>query len=299
LDSGRRVRTITGLPKRANGFGARIEFAPVNFTDWEALVRSLKGAAVLYDTYWVRFHPGRATFDEAVTNSSMLIQAAKEAGVGRIVHLSIANPSLESHLPDDAGKALVEKAIVDSGLPYAILRPTVIFGIEDILIHNIAWFVRHLPVFAIPGTGAYELQPIFAEDLAELATHSAQNEENLVLDAVGPEIFSFEDLVRKIAAAVGADPKFIHASPRIAFQMLRLAGPVVGDVVLTREEIEGLMANPLVSTQPPTGQARFTAWLSQNNCILGKQYASELQRRYGWELPSTYFTTIARIGRVE
>jgi NADH dehydrogenase len=196
------------------------------------------------------------------------------------VHLSIANPSLDSHLPYYSGKALVEKAIVDSGLPYAILRPTVIFGIEDILINNIAWFVRHLPLFAIPGTGAYELQPIFVEDLAELATHSAQNDEDLVLDAVGPEIFSFEGLVRKIAAAVGADPKFVHVSPRTAFQMLRLVGPVVGDVVLTREEIEGLMANLLVSKQPPTGQARFTAWLSQNAGILGKQYASELQRHF-------------------
>src|SRR5216683_4648462 len=187
LDAGRRVRTITGHPNRSNSFGNQVEIAPMDFSDPAGLVRSLRGASVLYNTYWVRFNHGRATFDEAVTNSRVLIQAAKEAGVRRIVHLSIANPSLDSHLSYYSGKALVEKAIMDSGRSYAILRPTVIFGIEDILINNIAWFARHSPLFAIPGSGRYQLQPIFVEDLADQAINSARQENNLVLDAVGPE----------------------------------------------------------------------------------------------------------------
>jgi NADH dehydrogenase len=280
LDAGRRVRTITGHPNRANCFGNQIEIAPMDFRDRAGLVRSLRGASVLYNTYWVRFNHGRATFDEAVTNSCMLIEAAGEAGVRGIVHLSIANPSLDSHLPYYSGKAQVEKAITDSGLSYAILRPTVIFGIEDILINNIAWFARHFPVFAIPGSGRYQLQPMFVEDLAELAINCAQKENNVVLDAVGPEIFAFEDLVQQIASAVGAKPKFIHVSPRAALQMLRLVGPIVGDVVLTREEIKGLMADLLVSKQSATGQTRFSAWLAQNAAGLGSKYTSELQKHF-------------------
>jgi NADH dehydrogenase len=252
----------------------------MDFSDRAGLVRSLRGASTLYNTYWVRFNHGRATFDEAVVNSRILIEAAKEAGIRRIVHLSIANPSLNSHLPYYSGKAQVEKAIVDSGLSYAILRPTVIFGVEDILINNIAWFVRHLPIFAIPGSGRYELQPIFVEDLADLAINSAQRESDLILDAVGPEVFAFEDLVRQIATAICAKPKFMHVSPRAALHMLRLIGPIVGDVVLTREEIEGLMANLLVSKHSATGQTRFSEWLVRNATVLGKQYASELQRHY-------------------
>src|SRR5579863_8916269 len=138
LDSGRRVRTITGHPQRLHGLGNRVEVAPLDFRDRSGLVESLRGASVLYNTYWVRFTHGGATFDQAVANSRLLIEAAKEAGVGRMVHLSIANPSLDSHLPYYSGKAQVEKAIVDSGLSYAILRPTVIFGAGDILIYNIA-----------------------------------------------------------------------------------------------------------------------------------------------------------------
>jgi uncharacterized protein YbjT (DUF2867 family) len=280
LAAGRRVRTITGHPQRANGFGDQVEIAAMDFHDPASLVQSLRGASVLYNTYWVRFNHGRATFEEAVTNSRVLIQAAREAGIRKIVHLSIANPSLDSHLPYYSGKALVEKAILDSGLSYSILRPTVIFGIADILINNIAWFARHFPVFAIPGSGRYQLQPIFVEDLAELATSSARQENSLVLDAVGPEIFTFEDLVRQIASAVGTEPRFLHVSPRAAVQMLRFVGPIVGDVILTREEIEGLMADMLVSKQPATGRTLFSTWLGQNAAVLGTHYASELKRHF-------------------
>ena len=280
LNAGRRVRTLTGHPERANMFGGQVEIAPLNFGDRANLVRSLRGASVLYNSYWVRFSHGRATFDEAVANSRALIHAAKEAGVRRIVHLSIANPSIDSHLPYYSGKAHVERAIVDSGLSYAILRPTVIFGVEDILINNIAWFARHFPVFAIPGSGQYQIQPIFVEDIADLAVSAAREKENLVLDAVGPEIFTFEDLVRLIAKAIPSKTRLIHFPPFVALGMLRFIDPIVGDVILTREEIEGLMANLLVSKQSATGQTRFSEWLAQNASILGTTYASELARHY-------------------
>lgn len=280
LAAGRRVRTITGHPNRPNSFGGQIEIAPMNFADRESLVRSLSGAAVLYNTYWVRFNHGGATFEDAVANSCALVEAAREAGVGKIVHLSIANPSLDSRLPYHAGKARVEKAILDSSLGYAILRPTVIFGAEDILINNIAWFTRHFLVFAIPGNGRYELQPIFVEDLADLAVREAQSKNDRVVDAVGPEKFAFEDLVREIGHTVGAHPRFLHVSARAAVQMLRFVGRALGDVILTREEIDGLMANLLVSKCPPAGRTRFSDWLLQHAGTLGVRYSSELQRHY-------------------
>ena len=280
LGAGRRVRTLTGHPKREHEFGDRVEIAPLDFREPAALVRALRGAQVLFNTYWVRFPHGRATFDEAVINSRMLIQAARDAGVAKIVHLSIANPSLDSRLAYYSGKAQVESAILDSGLSYAILRPTVIFGPEDILINNIAWFTRRFPVFAVPGDGRYELQPIFVEDLADLAIREAQNANNRVVDAVGPQTFSFEGLVRQIAHAVGANPRLLHVSPRAALRMLRLAGLILGDVILTPQEIEGLMANLLVSKCPPAGRTRFSAWLAQNAGALGRRYSSELQRHY-------------------
>src|SRR6266853_3863445 len=222
LNAGRRVRTLTGHPERANMFGGQVEIAPLNFEDRANLVQSLRGASVLYNSYWVRFSHGRATFDEAIAHSRVLIQAAKEAGVRRIVHLSIANPSIDSHLPYYSGKAHVERAIVASGLCYTILRPTVMVGVEDILINNIAWFARHFPVFAIPGSGQYQIQPIFVEDIAKVSVDAGRKKDNLVLDAVGPEVFTFEDLVRLIADGVGSKARLIHVQPWVALRLLRL-----------------------------------------------------------------------------
>ena len=280
LNAGRKVRTITGHPNRPNPFGKQVEIAPMNFQDLAGLVESLRGASVLYNSYWVRFSHGRVTFDEGVSNSRILIQAAREAGVRRIVHVSIANPSIDSPLPYYSGKAQVEKAIVDSGLSYAILRPTVIFGAEDILINNIAWFVRRFPVFAIPGSGQYQVQPIFVEDMAGLAVEAARQQSNLVLDAVGPEVFTFEQLVRRIAIGVRSRTKLVHVWPEVVLSVLRLAGPMVGDVILTRQEIKGLMANLSISKDPATGHTRFSEWLAQNASALGNKYASELKRHY-------------------
>src|SRR5712692_8413481 len=199
LDRGYRVRTLTYHPERANYFGGMLQVFPYNFEQPEELVRSLHGASTLINTYWVRFPRGKSTFETAVQNTCTLISAARNAGVRRIVHVSIANPSLQSPLGYYKGKARLERAVIDSGLSYTILRPTVIFGLEDILINNIAWFVRRFPVFGIPGDGSYLIRPIYVEDMAQLISDAVDREANTVLDAVGPETFSFEELVRLIA----------------------------------------------------------------------------------------------------
>lgn len=280
LSAGRRVRTLTGHPDRENPFGRDVEVAPLDFAHPEALANSLRRADVLFNTYWVRFNHGRASFDDAVRNSAALIHAARKAGVRKIVHISIANPSLDSPLPYYSGKSRVERHIIESGLAHSILRPTVIFGPEGILINNIAWFVRHLPFFAIPGSGQYQIQPVLVDDVAELACDCALQEHNSVQDAVGPEIFSFDDLVRTIAAATHSRTLLFRVSPKIALSMIRLIEPFIGDVILTQEEIEGLVGNLLVSKGPATGRTRFSEWLSGNASMLGTRYLSELRTHY-------------------
>ena len=280
LDRGKRVLTLTGHPHRRNPFGERVSVAPFNFDDPAALSASLQGATVLFNTYWIRFSHGENTHERAVENSRILIRAAREAGVRRIVHISIANPSRDSPLPYFRGKALVEEAVVESGIPYAILRPTVIFGAEDILINNIAWLLRHFPVFAIPGSGEYRLQPIFVEDVAEIAVGAAESDANVVMDAAGPEAYSFNRLVRLIASIVGSKALVTHVPPPLALAASSLIGAVLGDVVLTRDELQGLMGNLLVPAGPPTGTTRLSEWMAAHADRLGTRYASELRRHY-------------------
>lgn len=280
LAMGKRVRTLTAHPDRHNEFGDRIEVAPLDFSDPASLVENLHGADTLFNTYWVRFDYGASTFARAVENTRMLFAAARDAGVRKIVHISITNPSLDSRLPYFRGKAELEQALIHSGLSCAILRPTVIFGLEDILINNIAWLLRHFPAFAVPGDGSYRLQPVFVEDVAELAVRAASESSDSVKDAVGPEIYSFDDLVRLIARCVGSHARLIHVPSSVALVASSLVGLVVRDRILTREEIDGLTAGLLVSAAPPTADTRFSEWLATHAEALGSSYSSEIARHY-------------------
>ncbi len=280
LSRGKRVKTLTGSPNRQNPFGARIHIAPFNFNNPGELTRSLQGATTFINTYWVRFAYGKETYDRAVANTRTLIKAAKDAGIRRFVHVSITNASGSSPLPYFKGKGLLEEAVVNSGMSYAIIRPTVIFGKEDILINNIAWLLRHFSIFAVPGSGDYKLQPVFVEDMAELVVNATENDQNIIIDAAGPETFTFNELVRLIRDKVGSKARIIHVKPGLALSLSKIVGNAVKDVVLTKDEVDGLMANLLVSEAPPLGKTHFSEWLGQNVATVGASYASELNRHY-------------------
>lgn len=280
LDRGYQIRTLTNHPGRSNPFGDRVQVFPMDFDHPDHLCNILRGASTLINTYWVRFPRGRSTFETAVQNTRVLINAAKDAGIKRIVHVSIANPSLQSPLGYYKGKAQLEQDVIDSGLSYTILRPTVIFGTEDILINNIAWFIRHFPVFGIPGDGRYGVRPIYVEDMALLVADAVGRQENTVMDAVGPETFTFEELVKRIAMQVGRSVYPIHLPTTLAYAFTRLIGMVVGDTILTWEEYKGLMSNLLALEGPASGQTQLSKWLAENHDRVGKRYASEVERHY-------------------
>jgi uncharacterized protein YbjT (DUF2867 family) len=280
LEQGHQVITLTGNPGRPNRFGEQVKVFPFNFGNPQALSESLRGVDTFFNTYWVRFDHGDKTFSKAVANTKVLFQAAKDAGVRCFVHVSISNPALDSLLPYFKGKAELEQALQQSGLSYAILRPTVIFGREDILINNIAYLLRRFPFFGVPGDGSYRLQPIYVEDMADLAVKAAQMDEDLIWDAVGPEIYRFDDLVTLIGEVVGSQSRMIHLPHGLALFLSRIVGLAVKDVVLTKEEVNGLMADLLVSAEPPRGQKSLKEWLEENRRNVGARYASELARHY-------------------
>ena len=280
LEAGHRVRTLTRSPASSSPFSDRVERYPLNFDDAEQLAESLLGADSLYNTYWIRFARGAVTHETAVRNSRALLNAAAKANVRRVVHISITNPSEHSPLPYFRGKALVERAVRDSGLTYTIVRPTLLFSTEDVLVNNIAWFLRRFPVFPIAGSGKYPIQPVSVDDVAKLAVEAGAENDDVTLDAVGPETFTFEELVRLLARRVGSKASLVHVPPAVALLAAGMAGWLVRDVVLSKDEIDGLMAGHLVSADPPTASTRFTEWLEAEGASLGQEYASELARHY-------------------
>ena len=281
LESGREVRTLTFHPDRAHPLRSRVQALPYHFDSPAALARDLEGVRTLYNTYWVRFDHGATTFADAIANSRLLFAAAARTGVARIVHVSIANPSIESRLPYYRGKALVERALSEVGVPYSIVRPTLIFGGDgDVLTNNIAWILRRMPIFALPGDGRYLVQPVHIDDVARICEQAAGADGDEILDAAGPEKMSFAELVHAIRRAIGSGVPVLHV-PSLAMAAASSAlGLVLRDVVLTRDEISGLTAGLLVSHDPPLGRIAFTDWLDAHSEEIGRRYANELRRHF-------------------
>ena len=276
----RRLKTLTNHPRRPGTEDIQAEVAPLQFGDRDALVESLRGADVLYNTYWVRFHHGRVRFGDAVANTRVLLGAARDAGVRKVVHISVSNPSEDSELDYYAGKARTERAVRDSGLAWAVVRPTLIFGPGDILLNNIAWLLRRLPIMGIPGRGDYRLQPVAGEDVAEIATWAAEQTDNVTVDAAGPDIIFYSEMVESIAIAVGRHPRFVYMSPRTTVRATKLLGRFVNDVILNEPELQGLMQELLVSQERPRGTRRLDNWLLSSADTIGRSYASELDRHW-------------------
>lgn len=279
LSRGQDVITLTNSPDRVHDFGGAIRAYPLCFSQPEDLVQSLSDVKVLYNTYWVRFNHRLFTFEDAVRNTMILFEAAKRAGVERIVHVSITNPSEDSGLGYFKGKARLERGLREIEIPHSILRPTVIFEGEDILINNIAWALRHLPIFGVFGDGNYRLQPIYVEDLADLAVHHGGITGNEVVNAIGPETFTYRELVSMIAQNLGLQRPLIGIPPWLGFSAGWALGKILGDVMITWEEIQGLMRDLLYVNSPPAGSTRLTAWVSEHASTLGMRYASEMVRR--------------------
>lgn len=279
LDAGHEVITLTNSGHKPDPFNDQVRVYPFNFANRNQLVKNLRGVDVLYNTYWVRFNHKSFTHNMAVENTKILFEAAREAGVRRIVHVSITNPDAKSHLEYFSGKGELEEVLINSGISYSILRPTVLFGKEDVLINNIAWMLRRFPVFGVFGDGQYRLQPIYVDDLAKLAVEQGALTENTIVDAIGAETYTYRELAKTIGQIIGKPRPIMGIPPELGYRVGQLVGHLKNDVTITRPEIEGLMADLLYVESPPAGETKLSEWTRQHKDTLGKVYANELSRR--------------------
>jgi len=280
LERGIAVRTLTDHPDSTSPLAARIDARAYAFDRPAVLAKNLEGVHTLYNTYWIRFERGSTRYDTAVRNTRRLFEAAKAAGVERLVHVSIANADADSDLPYYRGKGILERELAGSGLSHAIVRPTVLFGDDAILIQNIAWLLRHLPLFAVVGRGDYRLQPVHVDDLARLCVELGEDTENAARDAAGPETFDYCRLVEQLRAAVGSRARLLHVPESLGLGLARLLGILLRDVLITRDELVGLQRDLLVSHEPPACQTRFSDWMQAQGDALGRRYRSELARHF-------------------
>ncbi len=284
-----RGQTVRSLTSRAipadDPFQGAVQAYPLH-GEQESLVHALDGVDTLYNTYWVRHtrppigHRGPwTTHEAAVARSRHLIDAAQAAGVKRLVHVSITQPDAASPFPYFRGKAAVEAYIRHSGLSYAILRPACFFGAHDILINNIAYAVRRFPLFCLPRPLGYRVRPIHVQDMATLMCTYGADTTNGVWDACGPEQYPFDQLVQQMGQwLTGRRPRLVPLPSALCHILYRIAGQVLRDTILSREELQALAADHLSSTAPPLGTTRLSTWVQAHREDLGLTFRPEPPR---------------------
>lgn len=276
LRRGWSVRTLTNhAPADPNPFRA----FPLRF-EAQLLREALDGVDVFVNTYWVRFPYGTTTFDTAIQNSRTLIAAAREASVSRFVQISVSNASADSELGYYRGKAMVDRAVRESGLSWAIVKPTLVVGPKDILTNNMAWFLRRFPLVALPAGASYRLQPILRDDLEGIVGDAVESTSSFERDAAGPETVPFAQYVRRLANALGVRPAFVTVPGPAMIGAIGAVGWFLRDRILTAEELEGLRQECLVSREAPLGTASVFPWLHAHGHELGRRYANDTRPRF-------------------
>jgi len=276
------IRSLTSHPTKKR-FGDRVRSFPYGSAQPARMADAFQSADVFVNSYYVRFNYGKWTFDRAVDCSRHLIALARDAGVRKIVHISVSNASEQSDLPYYRNKGRIEQLVERSGVPHTILRPAIVVGGGDILVNNIAYFLRRLPVFTIFGRGDYRVQPITLDAFADVAVEAIDGgHQNETLAVAGPRDWRFLELVRAISAAVRSRAAIVPAPSWVALSGLRIAGVFLRDVVLTSDEIKGLTREYLCADRPLRRGADFDEWLAQPGvaATLGRRYASELARHF-------------------
>lgn len=277
LRRGRAVRTLTSHPRSGSDF----DVMPLALDDPATLRAALTGVDTLYNTFWVRFPHGGTTFQTAITGSGNLFRAAADAGVRRIVHVSITHADPQSPYAYFRGKAAVESLLAGSGVPHAIARPAILFGGDGVLINNIAWLMRRFPAMLIGGHGDYRVRGIHIDDLARLMADLGEGSEPAtVVDAVGPQSLTFRELLEHLRAAIGAR-SIIGSVPGAVFPAITGAlGLALRDTLLNREEYLAMAAGLADSDEPSTGEIRLTEWITEQRDTLGRRYAHEIRRHF-------------------
>ncbi len=266
----------------------------LDFNDVDAMARSLEGCDVLFSTYWVRFADrGESPHSIAAANCARLWEAAKRAGVRKIVMASHTRTSVDSPFPYIAGKAKAEAALRDSGVNYAIVRPCGIFGdtaAESILKDNAAWVLRRSPLFLLAGDGSHRFQPVHVRDIAalmeELGTSLETSGEEV--DACGPDAPTSLELFTKLRDASGGMARIAAAGPLLSTATITaLTKPidwVTGDTLLDADDLDLLTSGLTVADVPDDPRIRerrsLFDWIEAQGRDLGRSYVSSVERYY-------------------
>jgi uncharacterized protein YbjT (DUF2867 family) len=230
-DSATRVRLMSRDPDAARRrFSAdSLEFVHADVNAPDSLRPALAGAdaivnCVQFDGFPVENPRRGLTFERVDYGGTVaLLEAARSAAVKRFIYISGAAADPASSHPGFRAKGRAESAVRESGLEFTIFRPSLVYGPEDKVVNRMAEALRYAPIFAVPGTGRQKLQPVLVDDLAACVALALDGRgRNATFEVGGPELMTFDDLIRIVMQITGRHRPIIH----IPETLMRAAGAI-------------------------------------------------------------------------
>jgi NADH dehydrogenase len=282
LARGWTVSTLTNSSYPGDPLAAAVDAHPLDFADPAGLARAMGGADLFVNTFWIRYPHAGVTFESAVARTRVLLDAARSAKVGGVVQVGVVGAAHDSPHPYIRWKWHADEVLRDSGIPHAIVQPTLIFGAGDVLINNHAWLLRRVPLFFYAGRGDYCVQPVAGEDVATIGIELfEQGLRGQVVDAGGPEQMTYVDFVRLIRDAIGVRRPILPCPQPVLLATGALLGAIAGDRIVTRDELRALRAGTLCSNEAPNGTRTLAEWLDVHAADLGRRFVGRHTRHDG------------------
>ena len=239
-----------------------------NVNDMGAISEAAQGVDVAIHLVAVIRERQQTTFQSVNhLGTANVVTAAKQAGVKHFIHVSANGVTADRRFRYLYSKWLGEQEVINSGLPFTILRPTIMFGPGDEFLNTLAGFAKLLPIAPIAGAGRNMYQPIAVEDAARCLALSVDREDLIgkVLEIGGPERISYNDIASIVAQALGKPRwrfhvplwsmylvasvmQLIQPRPAVTIDQLRMLGiRNVGELGMVEEEFgftpKGLKGN--------------------------------------------------------
>ena len=205
-----------------------------------AMTDAFRGADCVYHLVGLIAETRTQTFETTVVGGTRnVVQAAVAAGAGKLVYLSAMGTEAEALSRYHRTKYEAEQTVIGSGLPYVILRPSVIYGPGDGFVSLLAKLIRRSPVTPVFGSGRYQLQPVYIDDMTEIMTRALTSKSVLgqIVDCGGPEKLEYVSILDHIGAVLGKRRFRLHLPMAAARLMAVVLETFLRPAPLTRDQL--------------------------------------------------------------
>jgi uncharacterized protein YbjT (DUF2867 family) len=209
--------------------------------DWSVV---LDGVDAVVNLAWYRWSSG-PRFRALGEGLVRLVEASRDR---RLPFVQVSVPPgpehLERTLPYFTEKRRVDTALRARGPPFAILRPTMMFGRGDVLLGVMLRSIRSYPVFPLFGTGTYRVSPVAASDVARLVSRALDAPCNTTQDIGGPRTYRYRDVTDRMYQLLGRAPRYWRLSRRSSIRLARLM-QALGSRKIYAYEVDWLLTDTL------------------------------------------------------